>query len=1214
MATCAMALSLCAQTEPYLMSDTTVTDCQGELTDTGGPNGPYGNNENLIFTVDADAPLEVSFQGSIEIEPAAPGGAFLFDYLVLYDGPDIGSPVLDTLYGTVDSPPSYATVGALTVQFVSDASAQPQGFHLNWSANPPPPALPVSNLDAPGSCPFSALEWSFTPAIECDLIDWSSLTISAGNGQNWMVDTAAANLISCGSGFAAQLILPLEDGFQIEGNCDIMATLSLGLRDACDSVWIETVSAEWSATGCGAAPDLFAESDTLCTGGCTVLHAIPRGCDSTVVIWSGSDGTSYTGLGPWEVCPSSTTTYSATATESPSGLSGSTTVDITVIDLGAWVEDTTLCPDEVLLLPSSDIAGQWTGAGVSTDPPWFFDASESGAGIHLLEFTATGSAACSSTTEVEVVDIQAPSDLATCPGSLPFDLPSTGGSWSGPGIVEGTFDPLVADSTFGPGPYTVLLEWSGCTAQTQIHVEPLAADIEIGTVCASDGPIPLPMEPPGGAWSGTGWDDASGMWVPEEAGLGPFSLTYTMEGCARDAFGVVLPIEAGPSQTSCPEQLPFIPFANFIPPGGNWSGPGITTVGLSSGEYDPSLVPDAQWNALVYSAPNGCSDTLWMYNRQTAISPQVIHACAGDTDNLIGEGGAEASPWCGTWESEDTGTVEDEGDCLWSAYATAFEIGSNLLTYSVNGCSDTLEVIVYPDTLPLEDWSACISEPDTALPLLPTGTQWNGNGIQYTSTSSWQWSASVAGAGSHPLIWTTPAGCTDTIEAFVEIPPTWSAPFDDDVFCANSTLLLPPGPISNGNGPSPSQENWSLDAAPWPPNVTSAQLGSGTHSAELLWTGNVCTISASWPFEVLAPIHVDLSAGDLTLCPGSGTESTVGLSGGLTADGFELVWSDNGPPLLERTLVPSASSWWWVEVTDGCSTPARDSLFLTLVDPIDAEALFGPLDCHGAPVNLLLDANAPAGVQHVLDGDTLGSGPLTLVLPGGSNADWLLIDPVEGCALDTVLNVPSHPALNAAFTLYPAADCIPWDAQPIGLIDLSQGADAGQWNCALTHVPHDSSVSALSLPWSLGTNPSLELPAPGIWSVSQILTQSNGCADTLVQSLCLLPPTQLWLPEAFSPNGDGTNDALFPRGSGVKSWEMTVTDQWGVSVWQEAHSGFPPGSILDETDPSGSPVGWGGEERTGDRPAPTGVYAVSLSGVTDGGQSILLQQYIRLIR
>ena len=83
------------------MADTLVTDCFGQLTDSGGEDDPYGNNEFLTFTVDAGSPLEVFFLAPVDIEPAAPGPGQPFDYLILFDGPDALSPVLDTLYGNL---------------------------------------------------------------------------------------------------------------------------------------------------------------------------------------------------------------------------------------------------------------------------------------------------------------------------------------------------------------------------------------------------------------------------------------------------------------------------------------------------------------------------------------------------------------------------------------------------------------------------------------------------------------------------------------------------------------------------------------------------------------------------------------------------------------------------------------------------------------------------------------------------------------------------------------------------------------------------------------------------------------------------------------------------------------------------------------------------------------------------------------------------------
>jgi len=1197
-----------SQVLPYTMTDTTVTDCIGELTDSGGPEEAYGNNEDLVFTVESDSPLDIQFIGPIDIEPAAPGSGLLFDYVVLHDGANLSAPVLDTLYGSISNPPNYATAGSLTVHFVSDASAQPQGFHLAWSANPPPPDPPVATLSAPGSCPFTALELDFSFPIECSLIDWAGLQIQGQNGQSWAVDTLAAAAMSCPGTLSDALILPLADG-AIEGNCTLIADLLIGVRDACDSVWVLPIDATWDASGCPVEPEIVTDTDTVCTGGCALLEAVPRGCGPTDITWLGTDGTVLNGAGPWEVCPAATTTYTATAVELASGNAGSTAVTVTVLNLGAWVQDTTLCPGQTLSLSAGNIQGEWTGNGVS-GPPWVFDAAESGSGVHTIGFAAFGTASCSSETTVEVVNFQHPNNVATCPGSAPFALPGqpSSGVWSGPGVSGANFDPA---AVVGPGQdTTILLTFSalGCAGTTTVHIEPAAPPIVFGNVCQSEPAIPLPFSPPGGWWSGPALSEDADAFLPEEATAGPVTLTYQMQGCDRVAMGVVLPIGVGPTRSSCPEQPPFVPFPGFFPPGGTWDGPGIAGQGSTTGLYDPGLVPDSQWSPLVYSAPNGCSDTLWMFNKQTAITPSTVHACASDTANLLLADGLQASPWCGQWNTLGMGNVTDLGDCQWATSALDYATGEHLITYEVNTCTDTLRIVVHPDSLDLAPWTSCISDGAMPLPDMPLGALWSGPGVLGPSDSaSWAWSPAEAGPGAHAVFWSSPAGCADDVSIEVESPPIWST-LSDTTLCFNDTPIAPPTPITSGISSAATDILWTLDGATWTGDTTSAAIGSGSHTWAVTWAGVACQVSESWNVDILPELTVNLAVEDASLCPGAGTEATATITGGLSPQiGTDISWSDNGPPLATRTLLPSETSWWYVTVEDGCSDSATDSVLLTILAPFQAEVTAGPLACHGAPTTLLLDASQPAGTQHIFQGTALGAGPHVVDAVAGTAVEWTLIDTAQGCTLDTTLLVPGHPPLTAGFSVTPSSDCIAWDAQPIGLIDLSSGTESGQWSWSPVQVD-GSTAEADSTGWATGTNPQLTLAFAGTWDITQIVQQEEGCADTLTQVICILPQTSIWLPDAFSPNADGSNDFFRPRGSGVSAWHMTIHDAWGRLVWEESQAGLPGGSALEPYTSAGYPIGWNGEGH------PVGVFAVRLTATTDGGLPLLVEQSLRLVR
>lgn len=129
--------------------------CAGTVYDTGGPDGDYGPNEEFVFVICPDNPA-----GCIEftldyfnIEYSPFGAA---DVLVLYDGPDVNSPILANIGGDAPNPvvtaggsvcfQTRATSGCITLQFLSNNAVQAKGFKGSWRCSPvscPNPPLPV---------------------------------------------------------------------------------------------------------------------------------------------------------------------------------------------------------------------------------------------------------------------------------------------------------------------------------------------------------------------------------------------------------------------------------------------------------------------------------------------------------------------------------------------------------------------------------------------------------------------------------------------------------------------------------------------------------------------------------------------------------------------------------------------------------------------------------------------------------------------------------------------------------------------------------------------------------------------------------------------------------------------------------------------------------------------------------------------------------------
>jgi gliding motility-associated-like protein len=72
----------------------------------------------------------------------------------------------------------------------------------------------------------------------------------------------------------------------------------------------------------------------------------------------------------------------------------------------------------------------------------------------------------------------------------------------------------------------------------------------------------------------------------------------------------------------------------------------------------------------------------------------------------------------------------------------------------------------------------------------------------------------------------------------------------------------------------------------------------------------------------------------------------------------------------------------------------------------------------------------------------------------------------------------------------------------------------------------------------------------GEFQVTQIVIGSNGCPDTAIQTVTVLPETILYIPNAFTPNNDLLNEEFKPKGLGILDYEMIIFDRWGMQIFE----------------------------------------------------------------
>jgi PKD repeat protein len=216
--------------------------------------------------------------------------------------------------------------------------------------------------------------------------------------------------------------------------------------------------------------------------------------------------------------------------------------------------DTTVCdlPSPVNFYGNFSNSGTWTGTGVN--PSGVFLSP--GVGTYDLVYSYTDANGCINR-DTMLVTVVAPQIADAGPGDtvcvdagsffLPSFFPATGGTWSGPGIINsgtGLFDPALAfQNNTVTTAFTLFYSYGAGNCytidSTLIIIHPLPvvyAGIDIDT-CISVSPFSLPgFNPFGGWWSGQGVvDSITGLVSPSVAGVGLHQLVYTyinpLTGC-----------------------------------------------------------------------------------------------------------------------------------------------------------------------------------------------------------------------------------------------------------------------------------------------------------------------------------------------------------------------------------------------------------------------------------------------------------------------------------------------------------------------------------------------------------------------------------------------------------------------------------------------------------------------------------------------------------
>lgn len=359
-------------------------------------------------------------------------------------------------------------------------------------------------------------------------------------------------------------------------------------------------------------------------------------------------------------------------------------------------------------------------------------------------------------------------------------------------------------------------------------------------------------------------------------------------------------------------------------------------------------------------------------------------------------------------------------------------------------------------------------------------------------------------------------------------PPASSViPFFIEVI---DTTIVPPTIIGNTTL-CQGQTTGLLIAVPpsnnytWQPTGTTNDslviTGAGVYSVTL--DAGLCSVTSTSTVTVSAnPPPTPIITAPASTCFGDSVSIAAPA-------GFETyIWSTGD---TTQSIIDTAGTY-TVTVTDTLGCTGTSAPF-TIIDSAPTVNITGvqPL-CHGD--SLLLTAN-PAFTSY-----SWSDLATTQSTYADSGVYYVVATDQYGCVATDTVTVTPFPVPTAQFTQ---------SQQNVFIL----GQSVSFTDTSLPPLPD----SLVSWQWSFSNgaptsssdqNPTILFPDTGMANITLIVTNGNGCTDTVVVSFEVIPG---FIPNVFTPDGDGNNDLfVIPIANALPNCQLTIFNRWGKLIYK----------------------------------------------------------------
>jgi len=911
-----------------------------------------------------------------------------------------------------------------------------------------------------------------------------------------------------------------------------------GTTNNCTNTAVGTVSVSASVT-------VTVNDPIICLGSTTTITAT----GATTYTWN-------TGVTTSTITETPATTTSYTVTGAQNGCTGTSVGTVSVVsNPTVTVASATICLNGSVTLTAAGASHYtWTPAtGLSSTTTNTVTANPT----TTTTYSVVGAAGTCTTSNTGMVTVNPlPTVTAStgtiCVGQQTVTLNATGAvtyTWTPATGLTPTTGASVGASPSSTQNYTATgTDANGCvnTGTTSVLVNPLpTVTASIGTICVGQQTVTLNAA---GAVTYT-WTPATGLTpttgsvvAANPSSTQNYTITGTdVNGCVNMGTTSVLvnllPTVTASAGTICiGQQTVTLNAAGAVTY--TWTpATGLTTTTGASVAANPS---SAQNYTVTGTDANGCVNTgttSVLVNTLPIVTATSTSVCPTFVGTMTASG---ASTY--VWNTLATGSTLTQTPTTTTPYSV---VGTD-----INGCTNsaTATITVYPSPMPVAASNTPCANLTLNLTCTPNGfSDYNWAGPNSYSIAATQ-NPSITGvtaatAGIYTVFVTDGNGCKNSTTVTVIINPLPVVTAVGSTVCVNQTIALSclPNAITDTyswqqqGGPFTSNlENPSI------PNATTAMTGNyivTIRDGNGCASGNVATV-------LINPLPV-VTATSGTICIGQQTAT-------LTATGASTYFWNPSNTLSGSmgaivTGVPTAPlNIYTVTGTDihGCTNTAVDSIIVNQLPMVTTNTV-SP-DCIPLCTTFTASSMPAASIYNwsFVSGQPSSStaaSPQVCFNTSGTFPVRLTVTDNQGCVNTATTSVTAFAIPVAAFGYGP---------QPVGILapevqftnESTPGLPYYNWNFGDVYSTPANNLSTL-------INPSHLYSVVDTFFVTLTVSTISGCSATVTEPIVINEMYTLYVPNAFTPNGDGKNEIFLAEGVGINGFKMYIFDRWGLLLF-----------------------------------------------------------------